>query len=154
MPHLHEKIDFTVEVFIVHKSKVLLRLHDKYKIWLSVGGHVELNEDPNEAALREVKEEVGLDVVLDPKRRLFTHKDEVGLELIPPTFMKRHRLSPTHEHIVLTYFAKSDTDKVVVEEAGDKSEDWKWVTLEELEKMDLKPDVRFYAETALKELGV
>ena len=56
MPHIHEKIDFTVGVFVVHKNKVLLRKHDKYHLWLDVGGHVELNEDPTEAAVREVKE--------------------------------------------------------------------------------------------------
>lgn len=39
-----------------------MRRHDKYKIWLGVGGHIELDEDPNQAALREVKEEVGLAV--------------------------------------------------------------------------------------------
>ena len=59
MPHIHKLIDFTVEVFIVHKHKVLLRRHDKYKKWLSIGGHIELHEDPVEAAIREVKEEVG-----------------------------------------------------------------------------------------------
>lgn len=52
MPHIHEKIDFTAEVFVVYKNKVLLRLHDKYKIWLSVGGHIELHEEPNQAAVR------------------------------------------------------------------------------------------------------
>ncbi|MFK5282779.1 NUDIX domain-containing protein, partial [Lacticaseibacillus paracasei] len=62
MAHIHEKIDFTVEVFIVHKDKVLLRMHDKFKFWLSIGGHIELDEDPIQAAYREVKEEVGLDV--------------------------------------------------------------------------------------------
>ena len=62
MPHLHEKIDFTAEVFIVYQNKVLLRKHDKYKMWLSVGGHIELDEEPNQAAVREVKEEAGLDV--------------------------------------------------------------------------------------------
>ncbi len=36
MPHIHEKIDFTAEVFIVNSDKVLLRKHDKYKFWLSV----------------------------------------------------------------------------------------------------------------------
>ena len=64
MPHIHEKVDFTVEVFIVYKDKVLLRKHDKYGIWLSVGGHIELDEDPVQAALREVKEEVCLNIEL------------------------------------------------------------------------------------------
>jgi 8-oxo-dGTP pyrophosphatase MutT (NUDIX family) len=153
MPHIHEKIDNTVEVFIVHQNRVLLRMHDKYKIWLSVGGHVELDEDPNEAALREVKEEVGLDVRLDDRRQLFRHVETDGRELIPPTFLKRHRISPTHEHVVMTFFATSDTSRVTVEGHDDRSDEWRWVTLEELEKMDLRPDVRFYAQTALKELG-
>ena len=55
MPHIHEKIDFTVEVFVVHNGRVLLRKHDKLKFWLSVCGHIELDEDPNQAAVREVK---------------------------------------------------------------------------------------------------
>ena len=48
MPHIHEKIDFTVEVFIVHKDTVLLRMHDKVKKWLGPGGHIELHEDPSD----------------------------------------------------------------------------------------------------------
>ena len=151
MPHIHEKIDFTVEVFVVYKKKVLLRIHDKAKIWLSVGGHIELDEDPNEAAIREVKEEVGLDIILYDNRE-FKHKDEQGQELIAPMFLKRHFMSNAinHEHIVLTYIASSLTDNVIPEKTDDQ---WKWVTQEELEVMDLKPDIKFYAEKALEILG-
>ena len=65
MPHIHEKIDFTSEVFIVYQDKVLLRIHDKYGRWLSIGGHIELDEDPVQAAIREAKEEVGLDIEIE-----------------------------------------------------------------------------------------
>jgi hypothetical protein len=41
MPHIHEKIDFTVDVFVVYKSRVLIRKHDKYDKWLAVGEHIE-----------------------------------------------------------------------------------------------------------------
>ncbi len=64
MAHINYKVDLCSEVFIVYNQKVLLRKHDKLGVWLSVGGHVEINEDPTEAAVREVKEEVGLDVEL------------------------------------------------------------------------------------------
>ena len=64
MAHIHEKIDFTTSVYIVHAGKVLLRMHDKYHMWSGPGGHVDLHEDPNQAAVRECKEEVGLDGVL------------------------------------------------------------------------------------------
>ena len=61
MAHIHTEpgqIDFVVNVYVVYKNKVLLRFHEKYFLWLSVGGHVELNETPEVAAVREVKEEV------------------------------------------------------------------------------------------------
>ena len=57
MPHIHDLIDFIVDAYIVHNNSVLLILHKKLKIWLPIGGHIELNEDPDEALMREIKEE-------------------------------------------------------------------------------------------------
>src|SRR5689334_5507619 len=122
MPHIHEKIDFTVEVLIVHNGKVLLRKHDKYGIWLSVGGHIELDEDPNQAAIREVKEEVGLDIELVSVRS-FDVPDFENRERIPPVGLNRHSVSPTHEHVTLIYFARSTSDNVIPEKPTDE---WKW----------------------------
>jgi 8-oxo-dGTP pyrophosphatase MutT (NUDIX family) len=60
----NRSIDVTVEVFVVFRNRVLLRKHEKYGIWLSVGGHIEPDEDPNQAAVREVREEAGLEIAL------------------------------------------------------------------------------------------
>ena len=151
MAHIHEKIDFTVEVCIVYKNKVLLRRHDKYNLWLSVGGHIDLGEDPNEAAVREVKEEVGLDVQLMDTRGIRPDTNDYR-ELIPPVFLNRHRISATHEHVSMTYFATSESDHVVPEYESDRSDEWRWVSKEELAEMDLQPHVRAYVERALDEL--
>ncbi len=150
MPHIHEKIDFTVEVFIVYKNKVLLRLHDKYNIWLSVGGHIELDEDPNQAAAREVKEEVGLDIKLFDDLKIYNENNEDHKELIPPKFLNIHKINNVHKHTGLVYFAKTNSDRVIPEKPTDQ---WKWLTREELDDMDLRPNIRFYAETALKQLS-
>lgn len=145
MPHIHEKIDFTVEVFIVHEEKVLLRKHDKYSIWLSVGGHIELDEDPNEAAIREVKEEVGLDVELYDTREYFG--DEKVNELIPPISLNRHKINDLHEHVTLVYFAKSNTDNIIPEKETDE---WKWFTKEDLDNVPgLQGNIAFYSKKAL-----
>ena len=64
MAHIHEKIEFTVAIFVVHDGKILLIHHRQLDKWLPLGGHVELDEDPEQAALREAKEESGLDVEL------------------------------------------------------------------------------------------
>lgn len=152
MPHIHEKVDFTVEVFVVYKDTVLLRKHDKYNMWLSVGGHIELDEDPNQAAVREVKEEVGLDVELDASLQTFQKNDENYHELIPPYFVNRHRINENHEHVTLTYFAKSETNMIEQLTEDEQSSDCKWFTKEEIENLtDIRESVKHYA---LKSLSV
>ncbi len=152
MPHIHEKIDFTVEVFVVYKNKVLLRMHDKYKIWCSVGGHIELDEDPIQAAHREVKEEVGLGIVLVGKNIPSFDERDFSI-LMPPQFLGRHRTSPTHEHVVFVYFATSSTDQISDSVSEHERSATRWVTKEELDDMDLVPNIKFYAQKALEELS-
>ncbi len=149
MPHIHDKIDFTVEAFIVRNNKVLLRLHDKHKIWLSVGGHIELDEDPVQAVIREVREEVGLDIKLLGTTQPFVDGSQ---DLIPPKFLNRHHVSDSHEHVTLVYFAQSGTDILDAITGREQSDGLKWFTAEELDdpQYGLKDNVRFYAGEALK----
>jgi 8-oxo-dGTP pyrophosphatase MutT (NUDIX family) len=152
MAHIHEKIDFTVSVFVVFQNKVLLRLHEKYKLWLVPGGHVELDEDPTQAAVREVKEEVGLDIELVGNRMSPVKDVERYLELLPPKYMNRHVAAPDHEHVDLVYFGRSKTDMIIPEDPADECQ---WLTREEVEKntLEMPPDVQWYALEALKELA-
>lgn len=152
MPQIHEKIDMTAEVFIVFRQRVLLRMHDKYKIWLGVGGHIELNEDPNEAAIREVKEEVGLTVELIGHRPSLGQEEPGYRQLIAPAYMDRHKISETHEHVRLRYFATSETEQVSPNYQGDRSNEWKWFTVEELDDplFAIRSSIKYYAHAALK----
>lgn len=153
MAHIHEKIDFTVEVFIVYKDRVLLRKHDKYGFWLSVGGHIELHEDPNEAAHREVKEEVGLTIELVGNPVPPIAIDDTYRELIPPKYVNRHNIGTAgHEHISLVYFGKASSDAVIPEK---ESDEWRWLTKAEIEsnEIGLKADIQWYALKALEELS-
>ncbi len=155
MPHLHEKIDFTVDVYLVYKGKVLLRMHDKYKQWFPPGGHIELDEDPNQAAIREVKEEVGIDIQLYDgllTKPLINNDD--SRELIPPFFIDMHPINNTHKHISLVYFAKAPTDKVTQMVKREKSEGIKWFLESELTDVDfILPRIKKYALRAVKELA-
>jgi 8-oxo-dGTP pyrophosphatase MutT (NUDIX family) len=60
---------FTVAVFVVWEGKVLLHLHRELGIWLPPGGHIERNELPDDAAVREVLEETGVKAELVGERR-------------------------------------------------------------------------------------
>lgn len=156
MAHIHEKIDFTAEVFIVYKNKVLLRKHEKYNIWMSVGGHIELDEDPIQAAIREVKEEVGLEIELVGREKgegTGSPEDGGYQDLLPPKYLGRHPVNETHEHITLVYFAISNTDKTADSIDHKERAEICWATKEELREMDLRPNVLFYATKALEELG-
>lgn len=129
MAHIHDKIDYAADVFIVNDGAVLLRHHEKYNIWLAPGGHVELDEDPVQAALREVKEETGLEVeLLGDVPPQFEDKEQ---ELLLPRFMNRHPVSDTHEHISFIYFATSKTRDLDPAE-GEKRDNIRWFTREEL----------------------
>ncbi len=131
-------------------------MHDKLKIWLSVGGHIELDEDPVEAAIREVREEVGLEIKIIGKADgpMSGSIDNRGYRyLITPRYLGRHPVGENHEHIVFVYFATTDNDKINKSKNDHEKSETKWVTLEELSKMDLAPNVKFYATEALKELS-
>ena len=109
MAHIHEKIDFTVAIFVVHAGKVLVIHHKKLDRWLPLGGHIELDEDPEQAALRETKEESGLDVELIGERPPTTGPGTRAL--IGPRFLDIHRINETHEHIGMIYFARPKVGK-------------------------------------------
>lgn len=157
MPHIHEKIDFTATVLVVNGDAVLLRMHEKYHKWLPVGGHVELDEDPNAAAIREAKEEAGLDI------QLYGTAPEAPFEdggffknLIVPAFMNMHqvKIDSVHHHCDFIYFGTSDTREVCARRE-EKVCEMKWFTREELDDLsyDLYPSTRFYAKAALDELA-
>ncbi len=145
MPHIHERLDYCVEVFIVYRDRVLLRRHDKHGYWLSIGGHIELGEDPIEAAHREIAEEVGLTVRLIGTT---TYTGDEKITVLPaPISLIRHKVTDIHAHVVFVYYAEATHDAVVPEKPADV---WEWYTKEEIRAhSDLLDNVRFYALGAL-----
>src|SRR5690606_27499787 len=118
MAHIHEKYDFVISAFIVYESKVLLVDHVKSKLWLPVGGHIELDEDPEMALWREIEEESGLkksDLNLLTTKPSF--QDSRTKILHTPNYVDVHDINPTHKHIGLIYFLRSTTDKIILAEA-------------------------------------
>ena len=150
MPHINERCDITVQLWIVYQDRVLLRKHEKYDTWLAVGGHIDPGEDPLEAAHREAKEEVGLEVVV-PGEPGYAHGDRFT-ELPPPRFMNRHCINDTHDHVGLEYFAIAKTDAVEQPDSHERTR-IRWCTRKDLEGMDLSPQVQRYAFAALDVLG-
>lgn len=159
MAHIHEKIDFTVAIFVVRDRKILLIHHRKLNKWLPLGGHIELDEDPEIAALREAKEESGLDVELLGERPPTT---EIGTRaLIAPRFLDIHRISPTHEHIGMIYWARPKINDGAADIpsaekcATDEHHAIRWVSESELENLEpaMSNAVKWYCRKAIEEIS-
>lgn len=150
MAHIHDLIDFTVMAFIVHDRKVLLVFHKKLQKWLPIGGHIELDEDPEHALFREIMEESGLDVkILATKPDSL---DEGRRFLFAPSYLDIHKITDQHSHIGMVYFAKADSDQVVLAER--EHDAIRWFSQEDMENLEfnLQEDVKFYMREALKKV--
>lgn len=146
--HYNYGLDYTVEVFIVCKGKVLLRHHDKYKKWMGVGGHIDPGEDPIGAAKREVMEEVGLEVSIVPAA-VGSPSPDGYYEMPTPIAINRHTISPTHDHFTFVFAGWSDSDEVHLPDGPEGQVHLKWASDADLNRIELSPTIRGYAEQAL-----
>ena len=73
-------------------------------MWLPPGGHIEANELPDEAALREVLEETGIRAVLVGE--VGPRVEDGPVPLVRPAGVQLELIRPGHEHIDLIYFAR------------------------------------------------
>lgn len=146
MAHIHALIDFTVTGFIVHHQKVLLILHKNLGLWLPPGGHIELHEDPEEALVREIREECGMDITIwGSKLDVLSERTK---PLYVPAFMDIHTISDTHRHIGMQYFCTTPSDTFTINE--DELDDIRWFSADDLETVDLLPEIKRYAQEALR----
>lgn len=151
MGHIHEKIDFTVAIFVVRDARVLVIHHRKLDTWLPLGGHVELDEDPERAALREAKEESGLEVELLGERPPTTGAGTRAL--IAPRFLDIHRITDTHEHIGMLYWARPRNGALRL--SAHEHHDIRWCSAEDLETLRprMSDAVKWYCRKALEEIS-
>jgi 8-oxo-dGTP pyrophosphatase MutT (NUDIX family) len=135
---------FTVAVFVVWEGKVLLHHHRKLGMWLPPGGHIEKDELPDDAALREVLEETGLDVELVGERR---EDVEDPVQLHRPAGVQLEDIGPGHQHIDLIYFATPAGSTEIRDEFS--AEKVGWYAPGEWDGMAVNAEVRGWCERAL-----
>ena len=145
--------DFTATTFVVWESGVLLHKHKKLGRWFPPGGHVEPNELPDDAAVREVLEESGVPVALVGERALPLAEPR---QLIRPRGVQLETISlengvPSHEHIDLIYFARPLPHYNGALLEADKTLGWYDVT--GLATLTLTEEIRYWTTLALLELG-
>lgn len=140
--------DFTVAVFVVHNDHVLLHPHRKLGLWLPPGGHIEPNELPDEAAVREVEEEAGIAVELVGGYGVELDAPDAPRQLVRPQGIQLEDISPGHQHIDLVYYARPAgmTDGALPEVI----EDMRWLSEDDLGTIELTDEVATWARQALR----
>ncbi len=145
------KRHFCASAFIIdpYTKKILLIKHKKNRRWTQPGGHIEGNETPEEAALREVYEETGLRVRLLGER--FPREDD----FIRPLGIQKNRRTTsdgeTHMHIDIIYAAvpNDDSKEQLNKEESDAI---RWFSRNELENIDCFPDIKITMDYILRNI--
>ncbi|HRA46493.1 MAG TPA: NUDIX domain-containing protein [Thermomicrobiales bacterium] len=135
--------DWGVAVLVVRDQQILLHWHAKLHRWLPPGGHIEPNELPDEAAVREVHEETGVAIKLVGPHPHQVMQHGQPQPLIRPLGIQLATIRPDHQHIDLVYLAEGLT-------AGDSR--GTWFTHDDCAGLDLTDEVRAWIDTAFAAL--
>ena len=127
--------DFTATTFVVHDDRTLLLHHRKLAMWLPPGGHIDPHELPDQAALREVREESGLEVELLTRGYVLGH-----VRVLPqPYCVLLEDIGPGHQHIDLIYFARVSGGTLAHAEREARAA--RWYSWEDLADPEIAEDI-------------
>lgn len=121
---------FTASAWVVNKekTKVLMIYHNIYKSWAWTGGHADGESNLLDTAIRELKEETGVENVKILKDGIFS------LEIVCVNgHIKNNKYVSSHVHLNLTYLLEVD-EKEVVRIKEDENSGVKWIKIEDVAK--------------------
>lgn len=132
---------------------VLLHRHEKIGLVLPLGGYIEEGEIPEEAVIREVKEESGLDIqVIDSARTARAHNLNDGTWHQANPGMTLARIESRPGVVMLDFtFAAVCNDISALGTGEVNKEHFVFLDEEELKNYpDIKENVRYYGAQALR----
>jgi 8-oxo-dGTP pyrophosphatase MutT (NUDIX family) len=133
MAHIHTQAnqhDLTVSAFIIRvdgdEPTVMLHNHLKIRRLLQFGGHVELEENPWQGLIRELREEAGYAVdqlqVLQPSARLDMSFSTAVAHPIPFSLNTHRFKDEDHFHSDLVYAVTTSQDPKLSRAAGESAD--------------------------------
>jgi len=107
---------------------VLLTHHAKLHRWLQLGGHSDGEPNPFEVALREAREESGMERFREPSGEETPVPFDIDVHRIP-----ERRNEPAHLHLDLRYVLIAEPGQTI--EQTEESNDLRWVPVAEIETL-------------------
>ena len=140
------KTDFVVAGYIFDNNDVLLIKHKKLGLWLPVGGHINRNETPDEALLREIKEETNLNVKILSQNNI-SQEGNVKKNIPVPFHANVHSVG-NHDHCCFFYLCKAlNPAKLRI---NNELDGFRWFSRKELSSKEVPADVRNIGLKAFK----
>ncbi|WEL23934.1 NUDIX family hydrolase [Candidatus Nanohalovita haloferacivicina] len=127
----------------MNDDRVLLHFHKKLDKWLPVGGHIDRDELPHQAAEREVKEESDLNVSIEGRESLSEEVDE----LPRPDKVLLQDINDHHQHIDSVFYVESEEYDFEAEEG---IEEMAWFSEEEVRALDASEEIKTHSLEALE----
>lgn len=131
----NELAHFTASSWIVNKerTKVVMIYHNIYDSWSWTGGHADGEEDLLAVAIREAREETGLEHIRP------VSEDIYSLEIVCVNgHVKRGKYVASHLHINVTYLLEAD-EAETLKIKQDENSGVKWVNIEDTIAMSSEP---------------
>jgi 8-oxo-dGTP pyrophosphatase MutT (NUDIX family) len=104
-------------------------------MWLPAGGHIEQDEDPLQAALREALEETGLSIAILPTSAPYSYQEPPQLPSPVTIMVEEIPATPSelaHQHLDMIYFGRLDGQPDVEGVTLPSTNSWRWVSAEAL----------------------
>lgn len=138
---------FTATGFVFNaREEVLLVKHRKLGVWLPPGGHVEENELPDDAVLREIREETGVTADILPNRLGIVPSGCRELETPFLILLEDIAGDGSHNHIDLIYLCTTQDETLTPDYS--EVDDAAWFTESGLEGLETFENVLQTAEKA------
>lgn len=129
---------FTASSWVVNKerTKILMIYHNIYQSWAWPGGHADGESNLLNVAIREVKEETGVNHVKVLSNDIFS-LEIVGVD----GHVKRGNYVSSHVHLNVTYLLEVD-EKEALTIKEDENSGVKWIKMEDIEKVSNEKWIR------------
>jgi len=150
------KNHFTATGYVFNsKNKILMIRHNKLKVWLPPGGHIDENELPDDAVLREIYEETGIKAEIVSNKQLLNMTDEYCRELNTPfaVCLDDIERNGTHNHINMIYICRAlnENDDLIPQES--EVYGIGWFAYEEIKKLETCDNVVKTISNMIEYLG-
>ncbi len=112
------------------RTACLFTLHKKLKKWLQLGGHADGDSDLLQVALKEAKEESGIEALEVLSEEIF----DLSIHEIPTNSKEK-----AHLHYDVRFLLRATTNTPFV--ISSESDDLKWIRLDDFNQYELDPSI-------------